>query len=95
MNKQTIQTIDLRNIAPEHMTDDVAGQPVLEILYENAWILAPEDIWESWTGLRRKNGEDFHGDVRPLKEPTKIWTGSRVCSCRTCQTHTEAKYRPN
>lgn len=76
------------------LTDVVSG-PVLEIELNGFWLVAEQDVWDAWTGLRKRNGEDFHGDVHPITAPTQVWTGSRVCPCRVCQAHVEAKYRPN
>lgn len=76
-------------------TDDIIIDPILEIRFGEAWVPADKDIWEAWTGLRRINGEDYHGPVHPVTHPDRIWTGSRVCPCKTCQAHTEPKLRPN
>ena len=77
------------------LTDDVATGPILEIKFQDVWVVTDPDIWRSWTGFRRLNGEDFHGKVHPMAHPDKIWTGPRVCPCRVCQDNSESKYRPN
>ena len=41
----------------EHPTDDIAAGPLLEIMFEGVCILAEEDVFGCWTGLRMKNGE--------------------------------------
>lgn len=84
-----------RYATPSHLTDDVATGPILEIKFQDAWVVTDPDIWGSWTGFRRINGEEHHGSVRPLAHPDKVWTGPRVCPCRVCQENTEVKYRPN
>lgn len=76
-------------------TDDVMSDPLLEVYAQGVWVVTERDIWDAWTGLRKRNGEDYHGDVHPISSPTNIWTGPRVCSCRTCQSHTDPKFRPN
>ncbi len=93
MKEQGIQTWDsaLEN-AP---TDDIVNEPILEIQVEGLWVMTDKDIWGAWTGMRRRNGVDFHGDVHLLSNPDKVWTGSRCCFCKTCQAHVEAKHRPN
>lgn len=75
-------------------TDDISSEPILEILYGEAWIVTGADIFDSWTGLRRKNGSEFHGSVVPLGTTT-IHTGARVCGCSVCQEHVEAKFKKN
>lgn len=75
-------------------TDDIASGPLLEILFEGVWILAEEDVFGCWTGLRRKNGEDVHGPIYPLGGKT-FYTGARVCGCKACQEHVEAKFKQN
>ena len=74
-------------------TDDVATDDVREIDFHGKWILAEEDIFRSWTGLRRINGSDHHGPVQYMEGG--LYTGSRVCGCRTCQEHVEPKFRKN
>lgn len=76
------------------LTDDVASGPLLEILFEGTWILAEDDVFGCWTGLRRKNGEEIHGPIYPLGGKT-FYTGARVCGCKACQEHVEAKLKKN
>jgi hypothetical protein len=93
MKDQGLWTQD--EVSPLIPTDDIIQEPILEIQVSGRWLVTDHDIWDAWTGLRRRNGEEFHGDVHLLSHPEETWTGSRVCSCRTCQVHVEAKYRPN
>lgn len=93
MNIQSKQRHKERPIT--HRTDDISSEPILEIQHGESWMVVARDIFESWTGLRRQNGAEFHGDVHPLHMPDRIWTGSRTCNCRTCQAHVEARHRPN
>jgi len=77
-----------------HPTDDIASGPLLEILYEDVWVMAEEDVFGCWTGLRRKNGEEVHGPIYPLGGKT-FYMGARVCGCKACQEHVEAKLKKN
>ncbi len=95
MNKDKVEKIIKELLPPPVATDDIITTPILEVLVKDSWVATDEDIWKAWTGLRRVNGEEYHGDVNPISTPEKIWTGSRVCSCKTCQVHVEAKHRPN
>lgn len=79
----------------DHPTDDIASGPILEIEAAGIWIPTDQGIWESWTGLRKINGEDHHGPVVPVLHPDRIYTGHRVCPCRTCQAHVEPRFKPN
>ena len=76
------------------LTDDVASEDVLEVMYDGVWVLAAPDLWDSWTGLRRRNGSDHHGPVRHLGADT-LWQGSRVCPCATCQSGVAPSLRYN
>ena len=76
-------------------TDDVAANPILEVKVAENWVPADKDIWDAWTGLRRINGEDHHGPVHPISHPDRVWTGSRVCGCKTCQVNVAPAHRPN
>lgn len=49
-------------------TREHADTDTLEILAGGGWQVAPEDLFRSYTGRRRKNGEPYHGNV--------YWTGS-------------------
>lgn len=76
-------------------TDDIVEGPILQIMVAGQWILVTDEIWDSWTGLRRKNGEEHHGPIMPLFERDKTYTGGRVCPCKICQASVEGKHRPN
>lgn len=90
---EVLESIPLDSVV-EHLTDDIASGPLLEILFEDVWILAEEDVFGCWTGLRRKNGEEVHGPIYPLGGTT-FYTGARVCGCKACQEHVEAKFKKN
>lgn len=95
MNKDKVEQIIKELTPPPVATDDILTTPILEVLINESWVATDEDIWKAWTGLRKINGEDYHGDVHPLAAPEQIWTGPRVCGCRKCQVNVEAKHRPN
>ena len=75
-------------------TDDVASEAVLEVMYDGVWLLATPEFWNSWTGLRRRNGYDHHGPVRHL-DADSLWQGARVCPCATCQSGVAPQFRYN
>jgi hypothetical protein len=95
MNKTKLDKITEELLPPFVPTDDIITTPILEVLVKDSWVVTDEDIWKAWTGLRRINGEEYHGDVNPIAAPTQTWTGPRVCGCKACQVHVEAKHRPN
>lgn len=79
---------------PEVATDDVAAGPIMEVKVNKTWMSTSEDIFRSWTGPRRINGEEHHGEVFPLGSD-KVYTGARVCPCRVCQASVEPKFKKN
>ena len=79
-------TADYRNLFPDTPPnfDTASSQPLLEIAVEDGQYFATEEIvWDSWTGPRRRNGEDYHGPVYYTGTRT-TYTGKRVCPCTTC-----------
>ena len=95
-NKSMIEVLESIpfDLKVDRPTDDVAAGPLLEILFEGAWIFAEEDVFGCWTGLRRRNGDEVHGSIYPLGGKT-FYTGARVCGCVACQEHVEPKFRKN
>lgn len=75
-------------------TDDVADGPILEVELLDRWFLVDENTWRSWTGRRRKDGEDFHGKVFYL-DSTHPYAGRRSCPCSTCQSTVDPHHRCN
>lgn len=64
--------------------DTASPQPLLEVAVEDGQYFATEEfIWDSWTGPRRRNGEDYHGPVY-YTGTRATYTGKRVCPCTTC-----------
>lgn len=75
-------------------TDDIASGPILEVQLLDRWFLVDLDTFRSWTGLRRLNGDDFHGDIFYL-ESSSPYTGARACPCSTCQSSVNPRHRKN
>lgn len=85
------------NLVPFSGRDEITG-PVYEIQFAEKWYPVREKLWNSWTGLRRKNGMDHHGPVKPLDTPPEsklMFNGARVCGCSTCQATVDPKLRKN
>lgn len=74
-------------------TDDVSQTSVLEVKMGSTWVLVESDIFDSWTGLRKINGEDYHGPVSYLEGG--VYRGARVCGCDVCQSETDPKHKKN
>lgn len=69
----------------QRQTDTVNPEPLLEAMMpDGEFFVAPPEVWDCWTGLRRRNGEDYHGPVYFTGTRT-IYTGRRTCSCPTCE----------
>ena len=62
--------------------------------FEKAVVVPTDDIFRSWTGERRINGDEHHGPVYALGSDVP-YTGSRVCGCSECQSHVEPRFRKN
>ena len=88
---ESIPEIDKAILVP---TDDVAGEPLMEVQVNAAWVVTDEEIFKSWTGPRRINGDEYHGPVYALGTST-VYTGARVCACSTCQSSVAARDRKN
>jgi hypothetical protein len=43
----------------------------LEVFYGKAWIETSPEMFRSWTGLRKLNGQDFHGTVYAFLDNSK------------------------
>jgi len=75
-------------LGPPRTFDDSPGQKVLQVKLSDSWVEVTDDIFRSWTGDRRINGEDFHGAVYNFQDATNTpYTGSRACGCKICQEH--------
>jgi hypothetical protein len=75
-------------------TDDIATGPILEVQANANWVETSEDVFRAWTGGRRINGEEHHGPVYAFGTDT-VYTGGRVCGCRTCQATVAPQHRKN
>jgi len=93
VKNQTGLTI-LEDYTPVIPTDDVIETPILEVLYEGMWVVTDPDIFRSWTGLRRRNGEKYHGEVYNMGTDI-LYEGARVCPCSVCQGHVKPTLRYN
>jgi hypothetical protein len=75
-------------------TDDIADGPILEVQLLDRWFLVDENTWRSWTGRRRVDGEDFHGEIFYL-DSDRPYAGTRSCPCTTCQSSVDPRQRKN
>lgn len=83
--------------SPVRKFDDSIGTIIYQVKYGEDWIETPETIFRSWTGLRRINGDDYHGPVYNFNadETGMPYTGNRTCGCMICQVDVEAKFKKN
>ena len=77
--------------------DTLATDPTWEVGISTlqpstVWLATNETSWRSWTGPRRRNGEDHHGPVF-ARDGDAVYTGLRECSCSTCQATVTASLR--
>lgn len=75
-------------------TDDIAGEPLLEVKVGSSWVETPDDVFRAWTGERRINGDEYHGPVFAFGTEVP-YGGSRVCACRECEASVEPRNRKN
>ena len=96
--KEEIKMIKAENIAKQLLrlppTDDIEVGPILEIMQATEWVVVEPGVWRSWTGLRRRNGEEYHGRVVYL-DTQQVYRGRRICLCSVCQSDSEPQHRPN
>jgi hypothetical protein len=95
---EALDTIPIELLPKGPLTDDIASGPILEVDAAGVWIEVESNVFDAWTGYRRKNGEEYHGRVIPLDSPqdgSVTYTGSRACGCKTCQASVEPKFRTN
>lgn len=97
MEQESSPTEKLKIISPKRVFDDSIGQKILQVsLGENeTWIEVTEDMFRSWTGLRRINGEDHHGPVYNFGSDGVVYSGSRTCGCNVCQSTVTAVLKVN
>jgi hypothetical protein len=66
-----------------------------EIQCSNGSIIAVDkSLWNSWTGIRYMNGEEYHGTVFVMGTQ-KPYGGTRICTCNTCQKDCDFKRQLN
>lgn len=75
---------------PPPPADTLLTEPVLEVGISTLrgyteWLPVEENVWLAWTGLRRRDGEDYHGPILPLDRPNATYDGPRECGCSACQ----------
>lgn len=88
---------DLAILSPERIFDDSVGEQVLQVHHLDKWFEVTENVFRSWTGLRRINGEDYHGPIYHFgsEDDSKPYNGTRSCGCNTCQQSVSPKLRMN
>jgi hypothetical protein len=96
--KVTIISKDIKEIA-DHLVipkgdDTMMNGNLLEISSSGHLISVDKDLWGSWTGRRFVNGEEYHGPIKVMNSD-KPFSGSRVCSCPTCQPDMNPELKPN
>lgn len=61
---------------------------LLEIVVGQSAVRVDAELWNSWTGHRLLNGEEYHGPVYHLDEGKgNPYRGVRLCNCNKCQEH--------
>lgn len=81
--------------SPKRFFDDSIGNRILQVYAESSWVETTEDIFRSWTGLRRINGEDYHGPIYGFGsiDDSVTYAGHRTCACKVCQQYVEPKFK--
>lgn len=68
--------------------DTMMKGDLLEIVVGQSAVRVDAALWNSWTGLRLRNGEEHHGPVYLLGESKNSpYKGNRLCRCSKCQEH--------
>lgn len=90
-------TEELALLSPKRNFDDSVGDRILQVKHESSWIEVTEEVFRSWTGLRRINGDDHHGPIYGFGtlDDSIPYTGSRACGCNRCQHHVEPRFKMN
>lgn len=52
---------------------------------ESKWEIVDHKQFQSWTGERRINSQEYHGEVYCSNATQTVWTGPRACPCEICQ----------
>lgn len=98
--KQEIQEemkFSLAQFMPKRIFDDSVGDRILQVKIDDDWVEVKEEVFRSWTGHRRINGEDFHGPVYTFGSTIDSipFTGRRECGCSACQQNVEPIFKVN
>lgn len=95
--EQESTTDKLKIISPKRNFNDSIGLKILQVSLSesNNWIEVTEDLFRSWTGLRRVNGEDYHGPIYNFGSDDVVYSGARTCGCSVCQSTVTAVLKVN
>jgi len=98
--KQEVQNemkVSLFQFSPARIFNDSVGNQVLQVKMDDTWIEVKEEVFRSWTGSRRVNGEEFHGPVYNFGsiDDSIPYTGRRECGCSVCQQNVEPVFKMN
>jgi hypothetical protein len=74
--------------------DSLLPNPIYEVALDNIYIKTSHDVFLTWTGLRRLNGQDYHGHVFNF-DTTTPYNGPRHCGCSICETNTHPTAKKN
>ncbi len=87
----------LNEVIPERIFDDSVGSTVYQVNHGEEWVEVTEAIFRSWTGLRRVDGEEYHGPIYNFGAhgDSTIYSGTRACFCGACQETVEPKLKTN
>lgn len=96
--KITIVTKDIKAIS-DHLViprgdDTMMNGNLYEISVSGHCVSVDRELWESWTGRRYINGDEYHGPLFMMKSKTP-YQGTRVCDCNDCQPNLSPTLKPN
>lgn len=56
-----------------------------EISINGSWVSVTHDIFRSWTGKRKIDGQELHADfVYKYLTDEKTYSNARECKCKVC-----------
>jgi hypothetical protein len=77
-----------------HFDDVALPSPLYEVGISGEFTPTSPDVFDAWTGLRRLNGEPYHGPVYNFGTSTP-YEGPRSCSCHLCEAGAQAIHKKN
>lgn len=79
-------TADAIGMLPDDYLVDamMPGGHVYEVAAGDEWYVVHKDVFGSWVGPRRIDGEYYHGPIHNFGT-TVLYTGARSCACTSCQ----------